>query len=132
MTRVATVATIRCEIGRSHADLAGPLLRSVVHHHCALVDCDVDTVDALDDAVRELIIEVRRRGREIAEITSVPDPDRLDVRLTLGGSRELDDVVHDLVWTLVRSPVTRAARFHLDVDELGRVHLVHRFDRREP
>lgn len=134
MTRLTAVATIRCEIDRSRADLAAPLLRSVLHHQCALVDSDVETVDSLVAAAEDVLTELGRRHTTISEITSSPEPALLDIRLELldAVGRLRGETTDDIALTLSRGPVARAARLDIDVDDADRLRLVHRFDRSRP
>lgn len=123
---MTTDATIRCQIDRTHAEFAGPLLRSLVHHQCALADCDVDTVSALDEAAAEVYEELSRCHATVAEIASSPDLGRLEIRLTLEhGPDETDRGTP--ARTFVAGPISRTT-LDIDIDDDGRLRLVHRFD----
>ncbi len=117
----AGTGSIRCEIASSHADLAAPLLRSFVHHHCVLADCDVSTVDALEAAVAEVAHTIARRHGLVTAIELASDVRVVDIRLSIGAEPDRAPPAFR------RGPAARAARLSASFVDDGQLRLVHRF-----
>lgn len=121
----ASTSTIRCEIDRAHSHLAARLLRSFIHHHCAVADCDVATVDVLEAAATEVIDAVTRERGTVTQIELFPDIRCVDIRLSIDAATDSGRLTSD------PGPASRAAPLSTHIGGDGRLRLHHRFVGRE-